>query len=175
MIDIVDELRNGRPGERQHHREARVILSGLLDEAAAEIAALRAENERLKEQAAAPWVDGYDTAAYEYRQLLIKTEDELTLRGLELHSAYRERNTLVALLATIYPSGVKRTAIEGWAPEWHNCVYIDFPWGQGSWHYHDSDRDLFEGIPPYQGEWDGHSTDEKYANIRNAIKENKNE
>jgi hypothetical protein len=80
-------------------------------------------------------------------------------------AAYLERNKLVALLASLYPSGIKRTAIEGWSADWHGCVYIDFPWGQASWHYHDSHAGLFEHLPPYAGEWDGHTTEEKYAAI----------
>jgi hypothetical protein len=84
------------------------------------------------------------------------------------NQAYQERNRLVALLATIYPSGTKRTAIPGWDEEWHGCVYIDFPWGQASWHYHDSHAHLFAHLPRYAGEWDGHTTEQKYAAIANA-------
>jgi len=80
-------------------------------------------------------------------------------------SVYLERNKLVALLATLFPSGIKRTAIEGWSEDWHGCVYIDFPWGQASWHYHDSQADLFAFLPPYAGVWDGHTTEAKYAAI----------
>ena len=79
--------------------------------------------------------------------------------------AYLERNRLVALLARVYPSGLKRTAIEGWEPEWHGCVYIDTPAGQMSWHYHDRDAWLFEGLPEYDGEWDGHTTEQKYERL----------
>ena len=79
--------------------------------------------------------------------------------------AYEERNRLVALLASIYPSGVKQTDIPGWDAEWHGCVFIDFPWGQASWHYHDSQSFLFDHLPPYQGEWDGHTTEGKYQAI----------
>lgn len=82
--------------------------------------------------------------------------------------AYLERNKLVALLASLYPSGIKRTAIEGWSADWHGCVYIDFPWGQASWHYHDSHAGLFEHLPPYAGEWDGHTTEAKYDAIVQA-------
>lgn len=85
-------------------------------------------------------------------------------------AAYLERNRLVALLATIYRSGLKKTAIEGWSEDWHNCVYIDFPWGQASWHYHDSHAALFEGLPPYLGSWDGHSTEQKYVGISHATR-----
>ena len=80
--------------------------------------------------------------------------------------AYTERNRLVAFLARLYPSGLKKTDIEGWDPEWHNCVFIDTPFGQMSWHYHDDDAHLFSGLPPYQGEWDGHSTEEKYRRLK---------
>lgn len=85
--------------------------------------------------------------------------------GDEITAAYLERNTLVAVLARIYPSGIKRTAIEGWDPEWHNCVYIDSPAGQLSWHYHDREILLFDTLPAYQGEWDGHTSEEKYNRI----------
>lgn len=87
------------------------------------------------------------------------TEDEF------LDAAYLERNRLVAMLASLYPSGLKKTAISGWDEEWHGCVYIDTPEGQMSWHYHERDGWLFEGLPQYKGEWDGHTTDEKYARL----------
>lgn len=83
-------------------------------------------------------------------------------------SAYLERNKLVALLAAIFPAGLKRTDIEGWSPDWHGCVYIDFPWGQASWHYHDSQAHLFAHLPPYPKDWDGHTTETKYAAITDA-------
>lgn len=81
-------------------------------------------------------------------------------------SAYLERNRLVAALAQCFPSGIRATAIEGWDPEWHGCVFIDLPSGQASWHYHTSHAFLFEGLPPYEKPWDGHSTEEKYARLR---------
>ena len=87
------------------------------------------------------------------------------------HNAYHERNQLAALLARLYPSGIKRTEIEGWDPEWHGCVYIDLPTGQCSFHYHGSEHELFADLPPYAGEWDGHSTAEKYRRIRTLIRQ----
>ncbi|WP_349745350.1 hypothetical protein [Roseateles cavernae] len=80
-------------------------------------------------------------------------------------AVYLERNQVVAALAKCFPSGIARTAIEGWAPEWHGCVYIDLPTGQASWHYHDREAHLFEGLPPYAGQWDGHDTPEKYRRL----------
>lgn len=80
-------------------------------------------------------------------------------------AAYLERNQVVAALAKCFPSGVARTAIEGWSEDWHGCVYIDLPTGQASWHFHDSQAHLFEGLPPYTGQWDGHDTPEKYRRL----------
>ncbi len=80
-------------------------------------------------------------------------------------TAYYERNAVVAFLAKLFPSGTKRTVIPGWEPEWHGCVYIDLPGGQASWHYHDRDAHLFADLPIYPGEWDGHTTEEKYASM----------
>ena len=80
-------------------------------------------------------------------------------------AAYTERNQLVAVLSKIYPSGVAKTAIEGWSEDWHNCVYIDTPVGQCSWHFHDSQAGLFAHLGPYTKPWDGHTTEEKYERL----------
>jgi hypothetical protein len=82
-----------------------------------------------------------------------------------INAAYTERNRLVALLASLYPSAVDHTAIDGWDPEWHNCVYIDFPWGQASWHFSNADAHLFEHLPRAEVKWDGHTTEAKYQAI----------
>ena len=95
--------------------------------------------------------------------------DEAAERIEELEAArdavYTERNRLVAFIASIYPSGVKKTAIPGWDEAWHGCVYIDLPVGQASWHFHDSEAHLFAHLPPYESEWDGHTTEEKYERL----------
>lgn len=83
----------------------------------------------------------------------------------DIDAVYIERNQVVAALAKCFPSGLKKTAIEGWDPAWHNCVYIDLPTGQASWHFHDDDAWMFKGLPSYLGEWDGHSTPEKYKRL----------
>lgn len=82
---------------------------------------------------------------------------------------YTERNALVAFLSTAYPSGLKRTEIEGWDPEWNGCVFIDTPEGQMSWHYHERDAGLFAHLGPYEGEWDGHTTPEKYERLARIV------
>jgi len=85
--------------------------------------------------------------------------------------AYNERNRLVAFLTTMYPSGIAVTPIEGWDPEWYNCVYVEFPWGQASWHIHDSELHLFSHLKKYEKPWDGHTTEEKYAKIEQYVNE----
>lgn len=80
--------------------------------------------------------------------------------------AYLERNRVVAALASgPWPSGTGKTTIADWSPEWHNCVYIDMPFGQVSWHYHDDHAPLFAHLPPYTGQWDGHTTAQKYERL----------
>jgi hypothetical protein len=79
--------------------------------------------------------------------------------------AYLERNHLVAALARLFPSGTKRTEIPGWDPEWQGCIYIDLPSGQISYHYHDSQAFLFEGLQPYKKPYDGHDKDEVHRRL----------
>jgi len=98
----------------------------------------------------------------ELAALIAKVRAEMEARK---DAAYLERNQVVAALAKCFPSGVARTAIEGWSEDWHGCVYIDLPTGQASWHFHDSQAYLFEGLPPYTGKWDGHDTPEKYRRL----------
>jgi hypothetical protein len=90
-------------------------------------------------------------------------------------AAYEERNRVVSTLAWMalwagWKAGIARTAIEGWSEDWHGCVYIDFPNGQASWHYHDSHAPLFAGLPSYAGSWDGHTTPEKYERLAHVCK-----
>lgn len=89
-------------------------------------------------------------------------------------NAYWERNCVVAMVARLAARmgarvGIARTDIPGWSPDWHNCVYIDLPTGQVSWHYHDSHTYLFSDLPQYSGGWDGHDTPEKYRRVKAAF------
>ena len=100
-----------------------------------------------------------------YNSVLSDRECRIEKLEAARDGAYTERNRLVAFLTNIYPSGVKKTAIPGWDEAWHNCVYIDLPVGQASWHYHDSEAHLFAHLPAYSSEWDGHTTEEKYERL----------
>jgi hypothetical protein len=90
-------------------------------------------------------------------------------------AAYLERNRCVALIARMaiaigLRAGLARTAIEGWKPEWHGCVYVELPTGQVSWHFHDDHAHLFDGLPAYTPGWDGHETPEKYRRVGAAFR-----
>jgi hypothetical protein len=112
--------------------------------------------------------DGYGDArenAETIRSHIAALEAENKRLRDDLDGAYLERNRIVAALAASYPSGIKKTAIDGWDDAWHNCVYIDLPTGQASWHYHDREAKLFSNLPAYYGVWDGHTTEEKYQRL----------
>lgn len=107
-------------------------------------------------------------AEAEHDRLMAEKDAEIARLREGKDQAYEERNRLVALLAGMFPSGRSVTDIPGWSPDWHGCVYIEFPWGQASWHFHDSQAHLFEHLPTYTGAWDGHTTEDKYAAIARA-------
>jgi len=88
-------------------------------------------------------------------------------------AAYEERNRVVAWAARMamalgYRAVVTTTAIEGWDPNWHHCLYIETPAGQVSWHLHTSQLPLVADIPRGDAAWDGHTTDEKYKRLHQA-------
>lgn len=146
-------------------------MGAKLSAALEEVERLKAERDRAFEKLAIDAVQydallaERDRERKEHAQWVRELEGALVEQRDNKDGAYLERNRLVALLASMFPSGIKRTAIEGWSADWNGCVYIDFPWGQASWHYHDSHAFLFDHLPPYQGSWDGHTTDQKYAAI----------
>ena len=101
--------------------------------------------------------------------------DEIDRLRLEKNQAYSERNKVVAALAKLVvaisgddhykhlAAGVK-TDLDA-EPGWSTVVFIDYPTGQVSWHFSDEERHLLASLPFYKGEWDGHSTEEKYRRL----------
>lgn len=90
----------------------------------------------------------------------------------ERDAAYTERNRLVAALARLLKRDGRAAWLAdhdpsdaGWDPEWRTIVFIDGPTGQMSWHLHDSDVPLFDGLPRGPNSWDGHTTPEKYERL----------
>jgi len=88
-------------------------------------------------------------------------------------AVYTERNRLVALLASLYPSSLERHPEEDetWEDDWRWIVFIDVPTGQASWHIHDSELCLFDHVVRFKGmQWDGHTTEQKYDRLENMYK-----
>lgn len=101
--------------------------------------------------------------------------DAFAVAGV-MDDIYTERNLCVALLARMavrlgLEVRVTRTTIEGWGDAWQNCIYIDLPTGQVSWHFNDDEMWMLEGLPAGPVEWDGHDTDEKYGRVAAAYKD----
>lgn len=90
----------------------------------------------------------------------------------ERDAAYTERNRVVAALARLVV-GLGGSAWLAphpedpeWDPEWRTIVFIEGPGGlQMTWHLHDSDVPLFDGLPRGSNRWDGHTTEQKYARV----------
>lgn len=97
------------------------------------------------------------------------------------NAAYRERNQLVAALSKIFPSYLATHDANDatWDKEWMWIVYVELPTAghllptgnvlpkttQVSWHIHNSDLSIFSHLSVKENNWDGHTTEEKYARL----------
>lgn len=94
------------------------------------------------------------------------TDADLDALYDQLDATYRERAHLVAHLAALHPSHIGRT--DPTTPDWA-VVTVETPAGQMTWHIAERDIDLFTHVQPTNRicrGWDGHTTDEKYARMR---------
>ena len=138
------------------------------------IDALRATIEQQAQELGRCKSEKNDAVIELYRKLDAKdaelTASQARCREMEERkdAAYLERNHLVAALARCFPSGIRKTAIEGWSDDWHGCVYIDLPAGQISYHYHDAQADLFFGLPAYDKPYDGHTKEQVHDRLQSA-------
>ncbi|MDX3019891.1 hypothetical protein [Streptomyces acidiscabies] len=87
----------------------------------------------------------------------------------ERDGAYRERACLVALLAAMTDGAVTAPATDIDEPGW-TLLYLNLGGRQASWHISPRDHDLFAhvervGSDDPRTQWDGHTTEEKYARI----------
>ena len=87
----------------------------------------------------------------------------------ERDGAYRERAHLVALLAAMTPGAVIAPALDIDEPGWW-IAYLTIGGRQCSWHISPRDATLFGHVEHVtvddpRAQWDGHSTEEKYAGI----------
>ncbi|WP_226966762.1 hypothetical protein [Streptomyces phaeolivaceus] len=87
----------------------------------------------------------------------------------ERDGAYRERAHLVALLAAMTDGAVLAPALDLDEPGWW-IAYLNIGGRQASWHISPRDATLFGHVEHVtvddaRAQWDGHTTEEKYAGI----------
>lgn len=104
-------------------------------------------------------------------------EEMLESLRAQKDGAYAERNQCVALLARMAVALGMRAGVRlhpaddaAWEADWRTIVAIDLPTGQVTWHFHDSEGHLLAGLPSFPGEWDGHTTPEKYRRVNAAFR-----
>lgn len=103
---------------------------------------------------------------------------EIATLKSQKNGAYSERNKVVAAYARLCRAAGTRVTVakhqpgpdsaEIWESDWSTVVLIELPTGQVSWHFHDSEVHLLDGLPRGANDWDGHSTAEKYTRLGNA-------
>jgi len=142
------------------------------EQAEKELAEAKRERDEAVTKMQQGWLEVTESGINHYKQVAeqsearaLAAEKDTQQMAQRKDDAYLERNQVVSALSKCFPSGVARTAIDGWSEDWHGCVYIDLPTGQVSWHFHDSQAYLFAHLPAYQGSWDGHDTPEKYRRL----------
>lgn len=101
-------------------------------------------------------------------QKLLDQQGQINTLTADRDGAYRERAQLLALLASLHPS-VIAPAPDVDEPDWQ-ILYLRIDDRQASWHIAPRDADLFvhvEHVPAddRRAQWDGHTTEEKYAHI----------
>lgn len=103
------------------------------------------------------------------RQPLDLQEADVSRLTAERDGAYRERAHLVALLAAMTDGAVIAPALDLDEPGWW-IAYLKIGGRQASWHISPSDAVLLAhlehvGVDDPRAQWDGHTTEEKYAGI----------
>lgn len=106
------------------------------------------------------------TNGYDPDKEFIDREEQIKALEAGKNQAYRERNMLVAALSRLYPSHLMKHPDDPiWDGDWRWIVCIEGPAGQMTWHLHDSHLPLFNHLLERENNWDGHTTDEKYARL----------
>lgn len=108
-------------------------------------------------------------------QQMLDQQGQITVLAKERDGAYRERAHLVALLAAMTDGAVIAYATDVDEPGWQ-IVYLTIGARQCSWHISPRDADLFAhvervDIADPRAQWDGHTTEAKYAWIAEQASE----
>lgn len=84
-------------------------------------------------------------------------------------AAYAERDKCLVLTALMAQRLGLKVGIgidpKAQTSDWESILFIDLPAGQVSWHIHASETSMFYFVGAYDGEWDGHTTEEKYQRV----------
>ena len=102
---------------------------------------------------------------------LQEARDQVERLTREKDLAYSERDKAVAGFAHMARRSGVRVGVgqhEGadWEDDWRTVLFVELPAGQVSWHFHDSERPLLDGLPVAPDyRWDGHTTEEKWARV----------
>ncbi len=134
-----------------------------------------------KHQGAIAELESSRALAATHHQMFSKSLDEAQARISQLEVAlleaehdngttHAERNHLVVLVAHManllgWRAGDGQhegDPLEGFS----SVVRIDLPTGQCSWHIHDTQISWLDHLPSYDAPWDGTTSAEKYAKIR---------
>jgi hypothetical protein len=88
-------------------------------------------------------------------------------------AAYEERDRLVCALSKLWPAHLARHSDSDttWEDDWRWIVCIHSPVGQLTWHIHDAERPWFDYLDVREGDWDGHTTEDKYARLAALLRE----
>jgi hypothetical protein len=92
----------------------------------------------------------------EKKMALEDAQDEIKKLRAKADSIYSERNRLAAAFARMaLAAGFKAgTGVDPDETKWP-VVYVETPNGQVSWHIASHDADILNGLPVYDGQWDG--------------------
>ncbi|MGY1498573.1 hypothetical protein ACW4TU_18570 [Streptomyces sp. QTS52] len=101
-------------------------------------------------------------------QTVTELREELKRAEAERDGAYRERAQLLALLSALHPSVIAPAPDvdeDGW-----QILYLQIGGTQASWHIAPRDTELYKHVEyvtadDRRAQWDGHTTEEKYAHI----------
>lgn len=114
---------------------------------------------------------------------LLEEKFNLALKEIERltkqkDQAYAERNKVVAAIGHMInamswtmdtKAGIAKHPEEDktWESDWKTILVINSSlFGQMSWHFHDSEIYLLDGLPTLENyKWDGHTTEEKYRRL----------
>lgn len=110
------------------------------------------------------------TLVTNYLKLHKQLEQSEVLQISTANESFRIRNIFVAYLAQIYPSGIVKRNIGNSDKNFYHEVFIELPDGtQTSWLVNKDQLNLFENLPVYEKEHDGHTVEMSFHVMEELI------